>query len=98
MSSGSPLDSQVLTGFRASLQQQEFELRQVIDNAEKEVRALSDAGPLDSVDLSCGNFFKESMFATSAKLEGSCVSCNMPWSASEMANLASAPTAKGRLV
>ena len=63
MSSDSPLDSQVLTQFRASLQQQEFELRQVIDKTEKEVRALSDAGPLDSVDLLCGNSFKESMFA-----------------------------------
>jgi hypothetical protein len=63
MSSDSPLDGEILIRFRASLQQQEHELRQVIDKAEKEVRALTDAGPLDAMGLSCGNSFKESMFA-----------------------------------
>jgi DnaK suppressor protein len=63
MSSDAPLDSPVLLRFRASLQQQEHELRQVIDKAEKEVRVLTDAGPLGAMDLSCDNSFKESMFA-----------------------------------
>lgn len=63
MSSDSPLDGQVLVRFKASLQQQELELCQVIDKTEKEARALTDAGPLDSMDVSCSNSFKESIFA-----------------------------------
>jgi DnaK suppressor protein len=62
MSSDSPLDTQVLMRFKASLQQQEHELLQVINKADKEMRALTDAGPLDAVDLSCGNSSKELVF------------------------------------
>ena len=63
MTANSQLDSQVLLRFRVSLQQEQRELQQVIDKADQELRALVDAGPLDAVDLSCSNSFKESMFA-----------------------------------
>jgi DnaK suppressor protein len=63
MTSNYSLDGHVLLRFRSSLQEQQSELRQVIDKAEEDVRALSDAGPADLADTSCGNSFKESMFA-----------------------------------
>jgi DnaK suppressor protein len=63
MTSHSPFDTQVLLQFKASLQRQQRELRHVIGKTDKEIRALADLGPLDAVDLSCGNSLKESMFA-----------------------------------
>ena len=63
MTPNSLLDTHVLQQFEAGLQQQQRELRRIIDKAEKEIRALTDAGPLDAADLSCDNSLKESMFA-----------------------------------
>jgi DnaK suppressor protein len=62
MTSNSSLDSHVLLLFRSTLEEQQRELCQAIEKAERDVRALSDAGPADPADISCGNSFKESMF------------------------------------
>jgi DnaK suppressor protein len=63
MTSDSPFDTQVLPQFEASLQRQQGELRHLIENTDKEIRALANQGPLDAIDLACGNSLKESMFA-----------------------------------
>lgn len=65
MTSDSPFDTQVLPQFEASLQRQQRELRHLIENTDKEIRALANQGPLDAIDLSCGNSLKDSMFAHS---------------------------------
>jgi DnaK suppressor protein len=63
MTTNSSFDSHVLLQFKAGLEQQLRELRHGIEKAEKDMRALANSGPLDAVDASCGNSFKESMFA-----------------------------------
>jgi DnaK suppressor protein len=68
MTSNSSLDSHVLLQFRSSLLDQQLELRQVVEKAEREVRALCDAGPADPADISCGNSFKESMFSNLSQI------------------------------
>jgi DnaK suppressor protein len=63
MTANSSFDVHELLQFRTSLQQQESELRQVIEKSEREVRALGELGTADAGDLSYGNSLKESMFA-----------------------------------
>ena len=69
MASHSPFDTQVLLQLKVGLQGQRRELRHVIEKAHKEIRALADQGPLDDVDLSCGNTIKESLFAHSSQIQ-----------------------------
>jgi DnaK suppressor protein len=61
--SQSPIDRDVLLQFKNALQEKQRELQNLIEKTDKEVRALSDSGPCDPVDLSSGNSSKESMFA-----------------------------------
>jgi len=68
MTSHFPFDEQVLQQLKAGLQRQKHELLQVIEKAFKEIRALANQGPLDAVDLSCGDSIKESMFAHSSQI------------------------------
>ncbi len=63
MTTNSTFDTHDILQFRTSLQQQQSDLRQAIEKSEREVRALSESGPADEGDLSCGNSLKESMFA-----------------------------------
>ena len=69
MTSHSPFDKQVVLQFKVGLQAQQRELRHVIEKAEREIRALVDQGPLDEVNLSSGNSFKESIFAHSSYVQ-----------------------------
>lgn len=60
--SHSPFDRYLLLQFKSGLRERQRELQQIIEKAEQEIRALANLGPLDAVDVSCGNSSKESMF------------------------------------
>ena len=68
MTSHTPHDGHVLLQFQTRLEDQQRELQHVIKQAENEIRALADSGPLDSVDLSCGSSFKELAFARNTQI------------------------------
>jgi DnaK suppressor protein len=63
VTSNSSFDSHVLLRLKSSLREQQREFQQIIDKAERDVRALSDVSSADPADISSVNSFKESMFA-----------------------------------
>jgi DnaK suppressor protein len=62
-----PLDSPVLLQCKTGLHELQNNLQQLIEKAEKEIREFADLGPLDTVDVSCFNSSKESLFADSSR-------------------------------
>lgn len=57
-----PIDKYLLLQFKRGLQEQQRELSQAIERAEKEIRDFAGPVPLDSIDLSCFIASKESLF------------------------------------
>jgi RNA polymerase-binding transcription factor len=67
MTMDSPFDKYVLLQFKDGLREMQDKLHQVIEKAEKEIKDLADLGPQDTVDVSCFNSSKESIFADSSR-------------------------------
>jgi DnaK suppressor protein len=61
--SHSPFAGAVLLRFQGGLLEQQRELARAIDRARKDIRAIVDSGSGDVVDNSCGNAFREAVFA-----------------------------------
>jgi DnaK suppressor protein len=67
MTTNSPFDKNVLLQFKDGLGEMQDQLHQAIEKAEKEIKDLADQGPLDTVDVSCFNSSKESIFADTSR-------------------------------
>lgn len=61
------LDKYLLSQFKSGLQEQQRELLQTIEKAEKEIRDLAGSVPLDAIDLSCFTASKEFLFARASQ-------------------------------
>lgn len=64
------LDKHLLSQFKSGLRDQQRELLQTIENAEKEIRDFSAPVPHDSIDLTLFTASKESLFARASQDRG----------------------------
>src|ERR1700734_2009573 len=62
-----PMDKNLLLQFKRGLQEQQRELSQAIERAEKEIRDFAGPVPLDAIDLSCFTASKESLFMSASQ-------------------------------
>ena len=61
------MDKNLLLQFKRGLQEQQRELSQAIERAEKEIRDFAGPVPLDAIDLSCFTASKESLFMSASQ-------------------------------
>ncbi len=61
------MDKHLLLQFKRGLQEQQRELSQAIEKAEKEIRDFAGPVPLDSIDLTCFTASKESLFMSASQ-------------------------------
>jgi DnaK suppressor protein len=62
-----PMDKHLLLQFKRGLQEQQRELSQAIEKAEKEIRDFAGPVPLDSIDLTCFTASKESLIMSASQ-------------------------------
>ncbi len=62
-----PMDKHLLLQFKRGLQEQQRELSQAIEKADKEIRDFAGPGPLNSIELTCFTASKESLFMSASQ-------------------------------
>jgi|SRR5215470_274035 len=67
LESHSSFDKYVLLQFKSGLREQQRELQESIDQAEKAIRELSDSGPRDVADAASGHSLELSVIAQSSQ-------------------------------
>jgi len=62
-----PIPKNVLQLFKGGLREMQLDLRQALEKAENEIRALANSAPADEVDASVLNSAKEALFARNSE-------------------------------